>query len=270
MSGHELHRWLARETGVLLAVLLALVALVGTLEPVTALLVGAVAYTSALVGGRAPDADAGQSGLDETYRSGPYRYLVALGRFLVTVVALLAALALAGEGPVVAGGLAGVAVLAVALGVVRALPDLLSRFLPRRGLPVELPFWVLASLGGMVAARQVLLGFDATAVAVQYLPLAVGVPIVVGVVARVPLDAARRTLHRYAPAPVERRVLRRELGPTGSRALDRVPLLLRFAFDRRLGWRGRLAVLLAVAAPVVTVVVVWLALYYLLFVPLVG
>lgn len=270
MVRYEVHRWLAREVGVLLAVLLSLVALVGALDPAGALLVGIVAYTSTLVGGVVPDAAVGEPGLDATYSSEAYRYLVALGRFVLAVVALLALLALDHPDPVVAGGLVGVAVVAVSLAILRALPDLLHRYIPWRWLPVELSYWTLMSLGAIVAVRLVLRALDVEAFATQYLPLAVGVPVVVGIVAHISLDAARGPLHRYAPVPVERRVLRRELSPTGSTVVDRLPHLVRFAFDQQLAWRARGIVLLAVAAPVVALVAVWLALYYFLFVPMMG
>lgn len=269
MARDEVNRWLAREVGILLAVLLALVSLVGSLAPVRALFVGVVAYASTLVGGAVPDADV-ESGMDATYSSSVARYLVALGRFLVAVVALLAVLALDSEAPVVAGGLAGAVVATVALGLVRALPDLLRQYVPRYGLPVELLFWTLASLGGMVAARLALRALGAAPFAVQYLPPAVGVPVFVGVVVHVPLRAGRAAVRRYAPVPVERRVLRLELRPAGATVRDRVPLLVRFAFDRKVGLGARGIVLLAVAAPVVAFVAVWLALYYLVFVPAVG
>lgn len=270
MVRYEVHRWLAREVAVLLAALLALVALVRALDPAGALLVGVVAYTSTLVGGIVPDAAVGEPGLDATYRSEAYRYLVALGRFVLAVVAMLALLALDRPDPVVAGGLVRVAAVAVALGFLRALPDILHRYVSWRRLPVELSYWTLASLGVMIAVRLVLRVLEVAVFARQYLPLAVGIPVFVGVVAHVSLDAARGPLHRYAPAPVERRVLRRELSPTGSTVVDRVPHLVRFAFDHQLAWRARGIVLLAVAAPVVTLVVVWLAIYHFLFVPIVG
>lgn len=259
MPGFEAHQWLARKVGVVIGPLVAGIAFIGGLisssSPGLAMLaaesilIGFVGYYSTLVGGAAPDIDLSQSRENLQYASIPYRKFTKSLQLLVAVLLFFTVSTFIRTGEFVTQTIG--TTLAVALGIIvlRSIPDFLHRFMPaHRKITHDLLFWGLMGCLGFITVQKILLQFKADVFVRTYLPVAVSLPIFLGVVTHVSMDTVESYVQAYAPAPVKQRVS--QLAPWVPKykpiLLD-IPQLLKIIRDRRAPWSVRLSVILTFA-----------------------
>lgn len=222
MPNYATHQWLARKVGIAAGVSLA----IATFTFGLAVLVGVVAYYSTIVGGILPDIDQSQPRKTLKYGSIPYRKLVALLR-LATVTAIFLIWGIYTEGgSTITQILSGIILASVGIVLVRAIPDILHRFLPghRKGLH-ELAFWGLASLFGMLLIQNIVEGLQMSPSVTTFLPLAVGVPIFLGTVTHITSDSIKTFVTENVPEPILKGSTKRShSSPLGSQNISRSSL----------------------------------------------
>lgn len=154
----------------------------------------------------APDIDLSQSSDTLEYASIPFRKLVTLVRLLIAVVVLFVFVVVTSERDFLTQSIGVILGVSVGIVIIRAVPDFLHRLMPgHRKLTHELPFWVITGLLGVLAIHHLLRRIESTAHIQTYLPLAVGIPIVLGVVTHISMDTVSNYVRSYAPDPVKRR-----------------------------------------------------------------
>lgn len=253
MPNYATHRWLARKVGIAAGVSLALATLLATFSIGLAVLVGAVAYYSTIVGGVLPDIDQSQPRRTLRYGSIPYKKLVALLR-LATVIAIFLLWGVYTEGSsTISQVLSGIVLASVGIVLIRAIPDILHQILPghRKGLH-ELAFWGIASLFGMLLVQKIVEGLQMSASIITFLPLAVGVPIFLGTVTHITSDSIKTFVNDNVPKPILKKADHKvsQLAPWVPKhkpVIADIPQILRIAFDRRAPSSVRLFVLFTAA-----------------------
>lgn len=253
MPNYGTHRWLARKVGIVAGVSLAIATFLATFTIGLAVLVGFVAYYSTIVGGVLPDIDQTQPGKTLKYGSIPYKKLVALLR-LVTVIAIFLIWGIYTEGgSTVFQVLSGVVLASVGIALVRAVPDILHRFLPghRKGLH-EWAFWGITSLFGMLLIQDIVEGLQMSPSVTTFLPLAVGIPIFLGTVTHITSDSVKTFVTDNVPEPILKKADQKasQLAPWVPKhkpVIADIPRLLRIAVDRRAPPSIRLFVLFTAA-----------------------
>lgn len=241
MPDYKTHHWLARKVGGVVGILLAFITFVGTFDPFKSVCIGLIAYGATIAGGVVPDIDRSQSNQHFKFASRPYKQFVRLIQLLVMVVIFLSFVSSSSGISTSEQALRGALIGGVGVVIIRLVPDLLHAIMPGHRNLIHSPlFWGIMSILGILGVRQLLKSLAATPFAISYLPLAIGVPIFLGVVTHVSLDVVNNYVREYAPGPLQGRAADViPWIPTHKPVIADIPQLARIAFDSRAPWTIR-------------------------------
>lgn len=255
MPNYETHLWLARKVGVFVGILLTIITFITGLWRfsidiisvlIRAIIIGAIGYYSTLAGGVAPDIDLSQPSGTLSYASIPYKKLVGLSRLLIAISFLFVVVTIIEQGVDVAQAIRAIVIAGLGIIIIRAVPDFLHRVMPsHRKLTHELPFWGIMGLLGILAIQLLLREVGVDPFIEAYLPLAIGIPIFLGVVTHVSLDTVNNYVQAYAPDALQARAA--QLAPWVPKTkpvIADIPQLLRIILDSRAPWTIRLFVVI--------------------------
>lgn len=246
MPDYETHHWLARKVGIVVGILLGFITFMGTFHPIKSVFIGLIAYAATIAGGVVPDIDLSQPNRNLRFASIPYKQLVRLIQLLITVGTFLIYVSYSSGMSTVGQAFIGALIGGVGIVTIRSVPDLLHAVMPGHRKITHSPiFWALMSVFGIFAVRRLLKFLEVAPFVIAYLPLAIGVPILLGVITHVSLDVVNNYVRDYAPDPVKSRAAKLAPWiPKHKPVIADIPQLARIVFDGRAPWSIRFFVIL--------------------------